>query len=228
MKIKFHGHSCFELIDGDTSVLIDPFLKPNNPAAVATADELAPSHVALTHGHADHVADAIAVITRTGATVTAVVEIATWLGEQGVTNVADPNLGGTVRYEWGSVKYVQAFHTNTLPDGTVIGQAAGLIAEVGGKKVYHLGDTALFSDLQLIAEVNKPDVALVPVGGHYTMDHHDAVHAVKLLGVPVVVPCHYNTFPPIETDVQAFKTEAEAAVPGTRVAILDPGEELEV
>src|SRR3954469_11727447 len=115
MEIKYHGHSCFELSDGGATVLVDPFLKPNNPLAVETADQVEPTHIAISHGHADHIADAVAVATRTGAECVAIVELAHWLEGQGVEGVKDPNLGGTVEYDWGYVGLVPAWHTNTVP-----------------------------------------------------------------------------------------------------------------
>ena len=114
MEIKFHGQSCFELSEGETTVLVDPFLKPNNPAAVATAEDVEPTHIAISHGHIDHIADAVPVATRTGAHCVAIVEIAKWLEGQGVTAVSDPNLGGTVEFDWGWVKLVPAWHTSTI------------------------------------------------------------------------------------------------------------------
>lgn len=120
-----------------------------------------------------------------------------------------------------------AWHTNTTPDGTTITSAAGLVVEVGGKVVYHLGDTCLFGDLRLIGERHAPDVALVPIGGHFTMDRHDAAHACELIGAATVIPCHYGTFPAIETDVAAFKADVEAATE-SRVAILEPGQAYDV
>ncbi len=115
MEIKFHGHACFELSEGDANLLVDPFLKPNNPSAVASADDVNPTHIAITHGHADHVADAVPVATRTGAHCVGIVELADWLGSKGVENVSDPNLGGTVSFDWGWIKLVPAWHTNTIP-----------------------------------------------------------------------------------------------------------------
>ena len=233
MEIKYHGHSCFELSDGETTLLIDPFLKPNNPAAVATADEVDPTHIAITHGHADHMADAVPVAQRTGAHCVSIVELAEWLKGQGVEDVSDPNLGGTVRFDWGSIKLVPAWHTSTLPgseespmsaeDGTPVGTAAGVLVNIGGKTVYHAGDTCLFSDMKLIAERNPIDVALLPIGGHYTMDRHDGAVAAEFLGAKTVIPMHYDTFPPIETDAEAFKTDVEAKT-SAKVAVLKAGE----
>jgi L-ascorbate metabolism protein UlaG (beta-lactamase superfamily) len=235
MEIKFHGHSCFELSEGEATVLVDPFLKPHNPAAVATAEEVDPTHIAISHGHADHMADAAAVAKRTGAEAVAVVEIANWLEEQGVETVHDPNLGGTVEFGWGWVKLVPAWHTSTLPGsaespfsptaGTPVGVPAGLLINLGGKTIYHAGDTCLFGDMRLIAERNPIDIALLPIGGHYTMDRHDGVAAVEFVGAPTVIPMHFDTFPPIETDAGAFKADVEAQT-SSKVVVLKPGETL--
>src|SRR2546427_829902 len=221
MEVRYLGHATFELSEGSSRVLIDPFLAPNNPKATVSADDVEPTHILLTHGHVDHVADAIAVAKRTGAHCVALVELAGWLGEQGVRNVSDPNIGGTVRFDWGWVKLVQAFHSSTTPDGKAIHPPAGLVINIGGTTVYHLGDTGLFGDLQLIAERTPVDVAIVPIGGHYTMDRHDAVVAAKLLGARTLIPCHYNTFPPIETDAEAFKSDVESQT-SSKVVVLEP------
>src|SRR6478609_5073427 len=233
MEIKFHGHSCFELSDGDVTVVTDPFLKPNNPSADVSADELEPTHIAITHGHADHVADAVGLAKRTGAHCVAMVELAEWLVGHGVESVSDPNLGGTVAFDWGWIKLVPAWHTNTLPGsdeapfsaehGTAIGTAAGLLIDIGGKTVYHAGDTCLFSDMKLIAERDPIDVALLPIGGHYTMDRHDAVLAAEFTGASTVIPMHYDTFPTIEVDSAAFKEEVESKT-SARVVLLAAGE----
>jgi len=233
MEIKFHGHSCFELSEGETTVLVDPFLKPNNPAAVASAEEVSPTHIVISHGHADHMADAVGVAKANGAECVAIVEIAKWLEEMGVETVHDPNLGGTVSFDWGWVKLVPAWHTSTLPgsaespfspsSGTVVGAAAGLLINLGGVTVYHSGDTCLFSDMKLIAERNPIDVAMLPIGGHYTMDRHDAAVAAGFVGAATVIPMHFNTFPPVQTDAQAFKANVEGATSST-VVVLEPGE----
>jgi L-ascorbate metabolism protein UlaG (beta-lactamase superfamily) len=221
MDIRFLGHACFELSDGDTRVLVDPFLS-GNPKAAVTADELDPTHIFLTHGHSDHYGDIEAIAKRTGAQVVAIVEIANELGEAGVENVSDPNMGGTVEFDDVWVRLVPAWHTSTTPGGTV-SIPAGMVIGLGGKVVYHLGDTALFSDLRLPGERDSIDVALIPIGGHYTMDRIDAVKAAGLVGASTVIPCHYDTFPPVETDSAAFKSEVEAQT-SSKVELLQPGE----
>jgi L-ascorbate metabolism protein UlaG (beta-lactamase superfamily) len=221
--IRFLGHACFELTDDDVNVLIDPFLS-QNPMAAVGPDEVNPTHIFLTHGHFDHILDLVDIAKRTGAEVVAIKEIADEIAEDH-QNVKDPIYGGTVHYEWGWVKLVPAWHTSTTPKGTV-SAPAGLVIEIGGKTIYHLGDTCLFSDLSLIQRRHPIDVALVPIGGHYTMDRHDAVTAVEFVGADRVIPCHYNTFPPIETDVEDFKADVDARTPSECV-VLAPGETYE-
>lgn len=232
MEINYIGHSTFELVEGDARLLVDPFLKPNSPVAELSADDVEPTHILITHGHADHIVDAVPVATRTGAHCVAIVEVANWLETRGC-EVSDPNLGGTIEFDWGWVKLVQAFHTNTMPGeegppyhpetGVAVGPPAGLVVNLGGKTVYHLGDTALFGDLKLIAESTPVDVALIPIGGHYTMDRHDAVTAAALIGAVTVIPIHYNTYPAIEADADAFKADVESKTT-SKVVVLKPGE----
>jgi L-ascorbate metabolism protein UlaG (beta-lactamase superfamily) len=221
MDIRFLGHACFELSDGDTRVLIDPFLS-GNPKAAVEAGDVDPTHIFLTHGHADHWGDVVDIAKRTGAQCVAIVELANELQENGIENVADPNLGGTVEFDGGWVRLVPAWHTSTTPNGTV-NTPAGLVVNLGGTTVYHLGDTALFSDLALVPRRSQVDVALMCIGGHYTMDRHDAVEAADLVKAGTVIPCHYNTFPPIETDAQAFKSDVEGRG-SSQVVVLEPGD----
>jgi L-ascorbate metabolism protein UlaG (beta-lactamase superfamily) len=220
MQVRFLGHACFELSDGDTQILIDPFLTGNPKAAVSAAD-VNPTAILLTHGHGDHYGDTVEIAKRTGAPVVAIVEIAGEVAEEGVETF-DPNMGGTVKFDWGWVKLVPAWHTSTTPKGTA-NTPAGLVVSVADTVVYHLGDTCLFSDLQLVGKRAPIDIALMCIGGHYTMDRTDAVDAAGLVGAKTVIPCHYNTFPLIETDAQAFKSDVESAT-GSNVVILEPGE----
>ena len=220
MDVRFLGHACFELSDGDATVLIDPFLT-GNPKAAISADDAAATTILLTHGHGDHIGDTVAIAKRTGAPVVAIVELAGELGKEGL-DVRDPNLGGTVKFDWGWVKLVPAWHTSTTPKGTV-NTPAGLVINFEDTIVYHLGDTCVFSDLQLVGKRTPIDVALMCIGGHYTMDRTDAVDAAELIGAKTVIPCHYNTFPPIETDAQAFKSDVESAT-SSNVVVLDPGQ----
>jgi L-ascorbate metabolism protein UlaG (beta-lactamase superfamily) len=220
MEVRFLGHAAFELADGDATVLIDPFLT-GNPKAAISADDVAATTILLTHGHGDHIGDTVAIAKRTGAPVVAIVEIARELEGDGVA-VFDPNMGGTVRFEWGWVKLVPAWHTSTTPKGTA-NTPAGLLINFQDTMIYHLGDTCVFSDMQLVGKRNPIDVALMCIGGHYTMDAVDAVDAAELIGAKTVIPCHYNTFPAIETDAQAFKSDVESATQ-SNVVVLDSGQ----
>jgi L-ascorbate metabolism protein UlaG (beta-lactamase superfamily) len=220
MDIRFLGHAAFTLSDGDTTVLIDPFLT-GNPVAAASAEEMNPAAILLTHGHADHYGDAPDIAKRTGAPVFAITEIADELSGDGVEAI-NCNLGGTHEFEWGSAKLVPALHTSTTPKGTVT-PPAGLVIDFKGTVVYHLGDTCLFSDLALPGRRRQIDVAIVPIGGHFTMDRHDAVDACDFVGAKTIIPCHYNTFPAIQTDASAFQADVEKALDAT-VVVLEPGQ----
>lgn len=223
MSIRYLGHSAFQITSGSTTLLVDPFLT-GNPKAAVSADEVEADVILLTHGHGDHLGDTVAIAKRTGATVVAIVELVNEIAgslPEGHPHF-DPNLGGTVTFDWGWVRLVPAWHTAVSPSGTPH-TPAGLVINIGGKTIYHLGDTALFSDLALPGQRDRLDYAIVPIGGHYTMDRHDAVRAVELIGAPNVIPAHYDTFPPIETDVAAFAAEVESG--GRRAIVLQPGEE---
>lgn len=222
MKIRFLGHACFELVGHDTTVLLDPFLT-DNPQAALGPDELHPTHILLTHGHPDHYGDVVSIAKGTGARCVAITEIAEELLEAGVENVVGPNLGGTVPLGDGWVRLVPAWHTSTTPGGQG-NTSAGLVVHLDGVTVYHLGDTALFSDLALVGSRDRIDVALICIGGFHTMDRFDAAAAANLIGAAVVIPCHYNTFPRIQADDRAFKADVESRT-STKVVMLAPGSE---
>jgi L-ascorbate metabolism protein UlaG (beta-lactamase superfamily) len=217
--IRWLGHSAFALEHGGKTVLIDPFLT-GNPKATVGADEVQADAIFLTHGHADHLGDSVAIAKRTGAPVVAIVELAGEIASEGVQTY-DINIGGTADLGFASARLTPAWHTSTTPSGTV-NTPAGLVVEMGGKRIYHLGDTGLFSDLALPAKRGHLDVAIVPIGGYYTMDRFDAVVAADFLKADQIIPCHYDTFPVIETDVQAFKADVEQAG-YAQVVVLEPG-----
>ena len=220
--VRWLGHSAFHLSGGGADVLIDPFLT-GNPKAAAAAGEVPADVIALTHGHGDHIGDTVDIAKRTGAKVLAIVELAAEIEGDGVGDVVGFNYGGTVTFDWGWIKMVPAWHTAVSPKGTPH-MPAGLLIHYGGHLIYHLGDTALFSDLQLIAgRGDRVELALVPIGGHYTMDRYDAVTAVELVNPAQTIPIHYGTFPVVETDAQAFKQDVQNAG-FSEVLVLEPGD----
>jgi L-ascorbate metabolism protein UlaG (beta-lactamase superfamily) len=220
--VRWLGHSAFHLSGGGADVLIDPFLT-GNPKAAASAADVPADVIALTHGHGDHVGDTVAIAKRTGAKVLAIVELAAEIEGDGVGDVVGFNYGGTVKFDWGWIKLVPAWHTAVSSKGTPH-MPAGLLIHYGGHLIYHLGDTALFSDLKLIAgRGDRVELALVPIGGHYTMDRYDAVTAVELVNPFQTIPIHHGTFPVIETDAQAFKQDVQNAG-FSEVLVLEPGD----
>lgn len=220
MKIRFLGHACFLLDDGACKVLVDPFLT-GNPLAAVSADEVEADMIFVTHGHGDHVGDAVAIARRTGAQVCCSVDLAEAVFGPAGVGVAAGNLGGWMTAPFGRVKLTPAVHGSGVP-GCL---ACGFLFEMGGKKVYHAGDTALTCDLSLLA-AEQVDVALLPIGDVYTMGPQDALRAVEMIRPALTVPMHYNTMPPIVQDGGAFAAAAAAA--GFPARVLEPGETLEL
>lgn len=222
MIFHFLGQSGFSVETGDHTLMIDPFLTGNG-GAVDKPENFTPSHILLTHGHADHYGDTEEIAGRSGATVVSSAEIATYVGKKGLKGHG-MNVGGGFEFPFGRVTFTPAWHSNSLPDGTYGGMPMGLILEAEGKRVYHAGDTALFSDMQLLAR-GGIDLAFLPIGDNFTMGPPDALGAIKFLKPKRVVPMHYNTFPVIEQDAEAFKRSAENET-DAEVVVLKPGERL--
>ncbi|MCJ8141515.1 metal-dependent hydrolase [Ancylobacter sp. A5.8] len=229
MKITWYGHSAFRLDFADKVVQIDPFLT-GNPSFRSGRDVavMGTTHVLLTHGHGDHVGDTVAIAQATGATVVANADLASWLGHQGVANLEMMNTGGTVWLDGFSVSMVRADHSSgAMVDGhsVYLGNANGLIVKAPGEPViWHMGDTDLFSDMALIAEIHKPDIVILPIGDRFTMGPESAALAVKryLPGL-TVIPCHYASFPPLEPTAERFvalvEEEATVIVPENGVPV---------
>ncbi len=208
LTYTFHGHACFSLAAGGTTLLFDPFLT-GNPAAQVAADDVAADYILLSHGHFDHMPDAAAIAQRTGATVIGTLELASWVNGQGAANVHGMQPGGSFRFPFGRVKLTIAHHGSMLPDGSYGGVAVGFIVDIGGKRVYYTGDTALFLDMQLYGEEGI-DVLILPIGDNFTMGPEDALRCVKFVQPKAVIPLHYSTWPPIAQDAAAFAAMVEA------------------
>ena len=220
LQITFHGHSTFSLSDGTSRVLIDPFFT-GNPKALVAAEEINCTHVLLSHGHEDHMTDAVAIAVRCDATVHATVEIINALEKEGVSKTEPANTGGRVMAPFGSVSFTQAFHSSSF-NGAYMGMPHGIIIEIGGRTVYYTGDTGLFSDMKLIKELYAPDVLILPVGDRFTMGPEHASIAAEWISAEVTIPCHYGTWPLIEIDQNLF------APTGTRVEYMNPEDIIEL
>jgi L-ascorbate metabolism protein UlaG (beta-lactamase superfamily) len=224
MKLTYLGHSAVSLRAAGHEVLIDPYLT-GNPAAVHGPDSFDPSHVILTHAHGDHLGDTEAIARRCGAQVVSSPEIVAYLRRSGVEG-RGLNVGGGGDFAFGRVTFTPAWHSNSFPDGTYGGMPMGVIVEADGVTIYHAGDTALFSDMALIAR-RGIDVALLPIGDTFTMGPDDALEAVRLIAPRIVVPIHYGTFEAIEQDAAAFARSA-SAIDGVTCHVLAPGEALDL
>jgi L-ascorbate metabolism protein UlaG (beta-lactamase superfamily) len=216
LSITYLGHSGFILDDGEYRLAIDPFLT-GNPVAVHEAGEVDVTHIALTHGHADHVGDTVSIAKRTGAAVIGAFEIVNFMGEEGVSETMGANPGGAVRLPFGRISFTQAFHSSSY-QGRYMGMPCGLVVEMGGVTMYHAGDTGLFGDMKLIGEIYRPDIAAIPIGDLFTMGPELATKAAEFVGAKTAIPIHFKTFPPLVQSADAFVPE------GVTVKEMKPGE----
>lgn len=201
MGITYLGHSCFEIETKGKKILIDPFLGANpNYKPEGIYD------IFVSHAHGDHLGNAIDISKSTGAPITAIFELANYCALKGA-RVNGINLGGWINYSWGKVAAVPAFHSSSTPDGVYGGSPCGFVFEIDGRVIYFAGDTCLNSEMKTIGEVYQPDMAMLPIGGFYTMDIEQAVIAAEWLGVTAVVPMHYNTFDAIKVDITEFERQ---------------------
>ena len=222
MQITYFGHACFLVEINGAKILFDPFISPNELAKEISIDSIEADYILISHGHEDHVADAVRIAKNTNAKVVSNYEIVTWLGSQGVSNAHPMNHGGNWKFDFGNLKYVNAVHSSVLPDGTYGGNPGGFIIESEEGNIYFAGDTALTYDMKLIGEYHEIDVALLPIGDNFTMGIKDAVIASDFINCSEIVGMHYDTFGYIKID----HAEAIAAFAknGKQLSLLDIGE----
>ena len=199
MNIKYLGHSAFEIQTNTGNILIDPFISQNPQYIPQNITD-----IFVTHGHRDHLGSAIQISQEHNATITAIFELANYCSQQGaITNGI--SMGGKIKFPWGWAVFTPAFHSSSTPDGQYAGSPTGIVFEIDGLRFFHAGDTALNTEMKTIKELYAPQLAMLPIGGHYTMDTEHAVIAAEWLGVDIVIPMHYNTFPAINADANLFK-----------------------
>lgn len=200
MEITYLGHSCFVLNAGGKTVLFDPFITPNKLAKDINIDELTPDYILLSHGHHDHVADVERIYNNCRPTIVSNFEIVTWFEKRGVTGAHPMNIGGKWKFDFGTVKMVNAIHSSSMPDGSYGGSPGGFIIQTEGKTFYYAGDTALSTEMKLIGENYKLDFAFLPIGDNFTMDITDTLEAADYLKISRFIPMHFDTFPYIKID----------------------------
>ena len=225
VNITWYGHACFLIETAKAKLLLDPFIS-GNPLSPVQADQVAPDYILVSHGHGDHLGDAVEIAKRTGATVVSNYEIQNWLVGQGIDNAHPLHIGGGFDFPWGRVKLTIAPHGSALPDGSYGGNPCGFLLYLEAKKIYHACDTGLFYDMKLIGEEGI-DLAILPIGDNFTMGPDDALRAVKLIEPVRVVPIHYNTFDMIKQDAPAWALRVEQET-SAQATVMNPGDQIEL
>ncbi len=207
MKVTYYGHSCFAVEIAGFHLLFDPFISGNPAASHIDAGAIKADFILISHGHQDHVLDVEPIAKRTGAKLISNYEIVSWFKEKGIQNGHGMNLGGSYKFEFGTVKFVNAVHSSSMPDGIYGGNPGGFIVTPKGSRssFYYAGDTALTYDMKLIGESEEIEFALLPIGDNFTMGARDAVRCAEFVGTHTIVGLHYNTFEPIKMDINKTK-----------------------
>ncbi|MCH6233116.1 metal-dependent hydrolase [Cognataquiflexum rubidum] len=224
IKLTYFGHSSYLVEINDTKILFDPFISPNSKASKIDISSIKADYVLLSHGHEDHVADAESITKANNAMLVSNYEIAVWFAQKGVEKYHPMNIGGSKVFNFGRVKYVNAVHSSTLPDGASGGNPGGFVIKHDSGCFYYAGDTALTYDMKLIAEEFKIDFAILPIGDNFTMDINDAIKAADFVGTKKIVGMHYNTFPYIEIDLEAAKKAVSEA--GKELILINIGDSI--
>jgi L-ascorbate metabolism protein UlaG (beta-lactamase superfamily) len=222
MKVIYYGHSCFSVVISGKTLLFDPFISGNPLAKNIDTKKVPADFILVSHGHSDHIGDAVEIAKRTNALVIANFEVATWLNQKGAPRVHPLNHGGGFQFDFGRAKFVNAIHSSTLPDGSNGGNPGGFVIESAEGNFYFSGDTALTLDMKLIGESTKLKFAALCVGDNFTMGLDDAVKTAEFIRCNEILGVHFDTFPPIKIDHAAAQEKFAAA--GKRLHLLQPGE----
>lgn len=222
MNITYYGHSCFGVEVNGKHLLFDPFITPNELAKEIDVTKIKADYILLSHGHEDHVADAVSIAKHTGAKVVCAFEIHTWLNNQGISNTHPMNVGGKWKFDFGNIKCVAAAHSSSLPDGTYAGNAMGFIIESTEGNFYFAGDTALTYDMKLIGDYRTIDFAFLPIGDNFTMGPDNAIIAAEFIKCRKIIGMHYDTFGYIKIDHEKAIQKFEHA--GNELILFSIGE----